>query len=191
MSSRQERFKPPTKRSRDADELAALAERFKADWRSGDRVMTWLNRHEGRNGELSALVEDGWSWADIGQAMHLAGIFFGTGKPIPADTLRGKAWKARRHERQRAAPRPEVAPALEAPRNTPSTVLALPPPASTQPAEPDEDEPEFRPVSFLKWDAKASPQKAPESLPPLPSETRKQRSPDEVAQMLARLAGKP
>ncbi len=47
------------KRARDLDELDELAQRLGADWRPGDRVMTWLNRHEGRAGALSLLVEDG------------------------------------------------------------------------------------------------------------------------------------
>jgi hypothetical protein len=31
--------------------------------------MTWLVRHEGRSGELTALLKDGWSWEDISLAM--------------------------------------------------------------------------------------------------------------------------
>lgn len=91
------------KRARDPDEVEALARRLGADWRPGDRVMTWLNRHEGRAGELSLLVEDGWSWADIGRAMHLAGIHYRTGQPISGDVLRVKAYQARQHARVRAA----------------------------------------------------------------------------------------
>jgi hypothetical protein len=131
----------PEKRPRHRDELEQQADTFGRDWRAGDRVMTWLNRHEGRAGELSRLVEDGWSWADIGRAMHLAGIAYRTGEPISAAILRKKASEAR------AIARAKNAPPLGALPNTDAPVSS---PAETDVPTGDE-EPEFRPATLRGW----------------------------------------
>jgi hypothetical protein len=86
--------RPPKRRRTDA-ELQALAILLGADWMAGDTVQTWINKHEGQTGELSCLVQEGWSWEDIGKAMHLAGISYSTGQQIPAHTLRLKAHLSR------------------------------------------------------------------------------------------------
>jgi hypothetical protein len=78
-----------------------LARGFGADWTPGDTVQTWLHKHEGRTGELSRMIDEGWSWEDLGKAMHLAGIRYRTGEPISANTLRHKAYLARNRERDR------------------------------------------------------------------------------------------
>ena len=130
------------KRARDLDELEALAHRLGADWRPGDRVMTWLNRHEGRGGELSLLVEDGWSWADIGRAMHLAGIHYRTGQPISGDVLRVKAYQARRRAKARAA-------RAQVPVPGSSSGLAQPGGGGTETRS--DEEPEFRPARLAGW----------------------------------------
>lgn len=102
------------KRRRDQSELDAQAQLFGVDWRAGDRVMTWLRRHEGQFNELSLLVRDGWSWADIGQAMHIAGIAYQTGAPITDDILRKKANEARSAPlTPRPQSMPQVAPTIE------------------------------------------------------------------------------
>jgi hypothetical protein len=92
----------PPKRKRTDAELQALAQVLGADWVQGDTVQTWIHKHEGKSGELSRLVEEGWLWEDIGKAMHLAGITYRTGQPIPPHTLRLKAWLSRNRERDRA-----------------------------------------------------------------------------------------
>ena len=74
----------PAKRIRDRGELEEQARLFGQDWHAGDRAQTWLVRHEGKPGELGQMVEDGWSWTDIGRAMHIAGTTHRTGEPISA-----------------------------------------------------------------------------------------------------------
>jgi hypothetical protein len=154
------------KRPRTKDELAELAQRLGADWRHGDNVMTWIRRHEATGAELSRLVRDGWSWADLGLALALAGIKYQTGPAIPGDLLRRKAGKARADERNRQASevlrRPPVAPAVQAPgpSGPPMTsashlpAAAVFPTFSTPPGmEPaiEDEEPEFRPATLRGW----------------------------------------
>jgi hypothetical protein len=121
--------------------------------------MTWLNRHEGRAGELSRLVEDGWSWADIGRAMHLAGIAYRTGEPISAAILRKKASEARAIARAKSAPPPgalsetgaAVVPLARQQAPLLSSAVRVPlPPAETDVPTGDE-EPEFRPATLRGW----------------------------------------
>jgi hypothetical protein len=74
----------PAKRIRDRGELEEQARLFGQDWDAGDRVQTWLVRHEGKPGELGQMVKDGRSWTDIGRALHIGGITCRTGEPISA-----------------------------------------------------------------------------------------------------------
>jgi len=170
-----------TKRRRDRGELEAQARTFGTDWQVGDRVMTWLHRHEGQLNELSHLVKDGWSWADIGRAMHIAGIAYRTGAPITDVILRKKATEARSANNAKGARSQEAAGPLigggetpparqQAPVRSPS-VRTLSPPTPTQPPIEDE-EPEFKPASFIKYPPRrpleASPQSAPAIASPAP-----------------------
>jgi len=149
----------PEKRPRHRDELEQQAGTFGRDWRAGDRVMTWLNRHEGRSGELSRLVEDGWSWADIGRAMHLAGIAYRTGVPLSAAILRKKASEARAVARAKSAPPWGTLSDKDAPGVPPARQqappLSSPARGSLPPAEIDvptgDKEPEFRPATLRGW----------------------------------------
>ena len=162
-----------TKRRRDRGELEAQARTFGTDWQVGDRVMTWLHRHEGQLNELSHLVKDGWSWADIGRAMHIAGIAYRTGAPITDVILRKKATEARSANNAKGARSQEAADPLigggetpparqQAPVRSPP-VRTLPPPSPTQlPIE--VEEPEFKPASFIKY-----PPREPPETPPLPA----------------------
>jgi hypothetical protein len=163
------------KRRRDHGELEAQARTFGTDWRVGDRVITWLHRHEGQLNELSHLVKDGWSWADIGRAMHIAGIAYRTGAPITDVILRKKATEARSANNAKSARSQEAAGPLmgdgetpparqQAPVRSPS-VRTLPPPTPTQLAIEDE-EPEFKPASFIKYPPREPP-KAPPPLTPV------------------------
>jgi len=162
-----------TKRRRDRGELEAQARTFGTDWQVGDRAMTWLHRHEGQLNELSHLVKDGWSWADIGRAMHIAGIAYRTGAPITDVILRKKATEARSANNAKGARSQEAAGPLigggetpparqQAPVRSPS-VRTLSPPTPTQPPIEDE-EPEFKPASFIKY-----PPREPPETPPLPA----------------------
>ena len=148
----------PEKRPRHRDELEQQARIFGQDWCPGDRVMTWLNRHEGRSGELSRLVEDGWSWADIGRAMHLAGITYRTGESISAAILRKKASQARAGVRAKSARAPDKAPpTMDAPLVPPVQQQAPPLPSpslvSLPPAGTDfptgDEEPAFKPATLI------------------------------------------
>jgi hypothetical protein len=123
------KFGRPAKRKRSDAELQALAHGFGADWTPGDTVQTWLHKHEGKAGELSRMVEEGWSWEDLGRAMHLAGISYRTGAPISANTLRHKAYLARNRERDRVA--------AEAARQAVHRNRLLTPSASTPDAAPE------------------------------------------------------
>lgn len=179
----------PEKRPRDRKELDAQASAFGLDWQTGDRVMTWLNRHEGRSGELSRLVEDGWSWADIGRAMHLARIAYRTGQPISAAILRKKASEARAAARAKTIQAPDQA--------RPNTGMVLAPPVQQEapalPFSPEggssaEDEgPAFKPATLVGYSGR----KPPEALPlvkhaPIPA-----RSPTiDVNAVLARFTGR-
>jgi hypothetical protein len=160
----------PEKRPRHRDELEDQAGIFGQDWRAGDRVMTWLNRHEGRAGELSRLVEDGWPWADIGRAMHLAGISYRTGEPISAAILRKKASEARTAARAKSAqppgkPLPNTDTPVVPPVQQQAPPLPSPPPASLPPAATDflieDEEPEFKPATLTGHSGRKPPEVVP------------------------------
>jgi hypothetical protein len=186
----------PEKRPRHRDELEQQAGTFGRDWRTGDRVMTWLNRHEGRSGELSRLVEDGWSWADIGRAMHQAGITYRTGEPISAAILRKKASEARAGIRAKSARTPDKAPPntdapVVPPVQQPAPPLPSPAPVSLPPAETDfptgDEDPEFKPATLIGHSGR----KPPEALPlpkkaPVPARS----PPIDVDAVLARFTGR-
>ena len=184
----------PEKRPRHRDELEQQSDTFGRDWRAGDRVMTWLNRHEGRVGELSRLVEDGWSWADIGRAMHLAGITYRTGAPISAAILRKKASEARTAARTKSAPPWGAMPDSDAPE-PPVQQKAPPPPSparvSVPPAETNcpigDEEPAFKPATLVGHSRK----KPPEALPLPTKEPVPAPSPTiDVDEILARFTGR-
>jgi hypothetical protein len=121
--------------------------------------MTWLNRREGRAGELSRLVTDGWSWIDIGRAMHLAGISYRTGFPLSADTLRKKASAARTAARTKSVQRPgnttlntdmpEASPVQKQAPSPPPPDYALLPPPSRNDIPAGDEEPTFKPASLI------------------------------------------
>ena len=197
LSSRQPtKLGSPEKRPRDRDELEEQAGIFGRDWRAGDRVMTWLNRREGRSGELSRLVEDGWSWADIGRAMHLAGITYRTGEPISAAILRKKASEARVAARAKSAPpqgialsntaAPVVPPVQQqAPPRHSAAVVSLPPAETDFPIQ--DEEPEFRPATLIGHSGR----KPPEALSPPKKQPVAAPSPTiDVDAVLARFTGR-
>lgn len=193
LTSRQStKLGSPEKRPRHRDELEQQAGTFGRDWRAGDRVMTWLNRHEGRAGELSRLVEDGWSWADIGRAMHLAGITYRTGAPISAAILRKKASEARAAARTKSAPPWGAIPDTDAPEPpVQQQAPPLPSPVSLAPAGTDfpirDEEPEFKPATLVGHSGR----KPPETLPLTAKEPVPAPSPTiDVYEVLARFTGR-
>ena len=163
MKREPRKMRTPGKRIRDHEELAEQARLFGQDWHAGDRVQTWLVRHEGKSGELSQMVEDGWSWTDIGRAMHIAGITYRTGEPISAAVLRKKASEARSAVRAKSAkPQDNFRPIADAPVVTPARqqpgFRPAQPSVALSPAETEfpvwDEEPEFKPISLLNWSGK-------------------------------------
>lgn len=186
------RLGSPEKRLRRRDELEHQADIFGRDWHAGDRVMTWIKRHEGQAGALSRLVEDGWSWADIGRAMHLAGITYRTGSPISPDILRKKAFEARTTARAKNALSWKALPNLDAPE-TPCQQKAplLPLLVSLEPAGTGfsigDEEPRFKPATLIGH----SERKPPETRPLPKQEPVPTCSPTiKVDEILARFTGR-
>ena len=190
------------KRTRSAEELASLARLFAADWHPGDNVMTWIRRHEGTTMELSTLVRDGWSWADVGRALALAGICYRSGTPISAHILGNKAALARSEERVRQAALRKLAPALPVPVESLS-IAPDPMAAKTDalprrqevpalPAEPvpavEEIAPEFqfRPASLKNWSGTRIMKDKPPEPPPPPAQPQS----DDADEVIARLFGR-
>ncbi len=197
----------PPKRKRTVAELKDLARVLGADWTQGDTVQTWIHKHEGKIGELSRMVEDGWLWEDIGKAMHLAGIAYSTGQPIPPHTLRLKAYLSRNRERERTAAdatsqgRPDAlppvlpvsvpvaAPSIEAPARAVAAPARTKPPvdASDVGGESAPEEPTFRLVTLKGGNLPPEPQPSPKN-PRHEESTATQVSDDEI---LRRVFGKP
>ncbi|NPD69795.1 hypothetical protein HN018_28290 (plasmid) [Lichenicola cladoniae] len=212
------KIRPPdggaTKRLRTQEELIELAQRLGSDWQTGDNVMTWIRRHEGRTGELSDLVHDGWSWDDVGRALALANIHYKTGIPMSGAVLRKKACEARQMERERLASENARRLALAAGispgriRSTAGNRLQMtiyPGPQENdrssapntgaklspwqEPLEPEElaqMEPQFKPVS-LRGGRKLPPPVPMPTAPRLPSNPMQGLSDDEI---VARIFGK-
>lgn len=143
----------PPKRVRSVAELEELAAKLGADWYDGDNVMTWIRRHEGNARELSKLVKDGWSWADVGRALALAGITYAKGTPITAKTLSRKAWDARKAAQLDLIREAGASPSSLEPRRpdeqAPSRAAmrddaVVPDEAATKPPRAAEPEPRFR-----------------------------------------------
>ena len=154
----------PTKRKRSGAELQELARDLGADWAQGDTVQTWLHKHEGKARELSRIVDQGWSWEDLGKAMHLAGIGYRTGEPISANTLRHKAYLSRNRERDRLAAKaarkdrdstPRMTPGVEIPASAPLSQVPAPLKEATQNAP---DEPVFQLVTLRRVQHTPTPQ---------------------------------
>jgi hypothetical protein len=195
----------PPKRKRTDAELNDLARVLGADWTQGDTVQTWIHKHEGKTGELSRLVEDGWLWEDIGRAMHLAGIAYSTGQPIPPHTLRLKAYLSRNRERERTAAdatsqgRPHALPpvppasvaasSIEAPARAVAASARTEPPvdASDEGGESAPEEPTFRLVTLKGGNQPPGPQPSPKN-PRREISTPTKVSDDEI---LRRVFGKP
>jgi hypothetical protein len=175
---------------RSTPELEALAHTFKQDWVEGDRVLTWITRHEGRAGTLTALIVDGWSWVDVGRAMQLAGISYRPGVAIDGVTLRHKAYQARKMVRARLerGQAVEIRASGVAPDTLPSIAFAAKqarPPLSYPPEQESRDRsPRFRPVRF-----RDPPPPHPEPKPHYPPLPLRQTVDAETA--IARMFGRP
>jgi len=174
----------PKKRRRTEAELEDAAGRFRETYVTGDPVMFWLRRVEGRSGALSALVREGWSWTDVGLAMARAGITYRTGKPLSATVLAAKAFEARQREQKGVRPKASLVPA-EAPTQERRAVM----PPSRPYEEPEwlkkressvPSEPEFR-IGRLRQPYTPPPPQP--KHPPIPKAPK--RTPEEVRAMLS------
>ena len=82
---------PAKQRHTEAD-IAALAEEFRKSWQEGQVLRSWLRVHAE---ELRHLVRhQDWAWANIGNAMSLAGITYRTGTHWTGEYLRRTLVKA-------------------------------------------------------------------------------------------------
>lgn len=193
-SSRSPQSGRPPKRKRTDAELNDLARVLGADWTQGDTVQTWIHKHEGKTRALSRMVEEGWLWQDIGRAMHLAGITYRTGQPIPPHTLRLKAYLSRSRERERTAAdtasgphAPVAAPAIEAKAQPLAAAAPMEPPLDAAGATGGtaSEEPSFRLVTLKGGHRSPGPPPSPRN----PSqEAATEVSDDEI---LRRVFGKP
>jgi len=93
----------PRKLARPDADVQKLAAELQKRWTPADGIAPWLRRNGPR---LRRMVRDGgWTWADIGRAMTLAGITYGSGTPWTGALLNVKMAQARSHLRKRDAKR--------------------------------------------------------------------------------------
>lgn len=177
----------PRKRPRPDVDVERLAAEFRRCWGHAEAIEPWLRRNASR---LRGMVRnEGWSWADIGRAMTLAGITYSGGKPWTRKVLTVKMAQARSQLQRRKAGR---------------TAGALP--RSRQAAPPAAVAPTMRPATGPEIDSNVQPEPAacavepafqlarapaarvvPSSGPPRPAPVPQRRDPDEViAELLSR-----
>jgi hypothetical protein len=108
--------------------IQALADEFRADWRTNAAIAPWLRKHGPR---LQALVKEEWTWEGIGKALTAAGIAYKTGKPWRPEILRKKIGNLLdRQKKGTHLAKAVLAPPLQA------EGLHLPMPAAATPALP-------------------------------------------------------
>jgi hypothetical protein len=186
----------PRKHPRPDAHVERLAALFRTRWVPADGIAPWLRKNLPR---LRRMVDDeGWSWADLGRALTLAGITYDGGRPWTGKVLTVKVAQAQNQLRKRAARR-----AGELPPTRPSDQPVVPTarraesgsqPTAAMPSPPDRrsptlsaeptHEPEFQ-VARPRTPLAAVP-------PPLaPSRPVVSRSASEVDAEIAKLLGRP
>src|SRR3954447_15134054 len=116
----------PRKHPRPDAQVERLAALFRTRWVPADGIAPWLRKNLPR---LRRMVDDeGWSWADVGRALTLAGITYDGGKPWTGKVLTVKVAQAQSQLRKRAARR-----AGELPRSRPPGPPADQPVVTTAP----------------------------------------------------------
>src|SRR3978361_219160 len=83
----------PYKRPPTDAEVAALAERLKPLWRTGEAMRPWLRKH---GDMLVTLVHDDWSWEGIAAALNHARITYHTGNAWTGKRLNREYHRARK-----------------------------------------------------------------------------------------------
>ena len=87
------------KRNHTDAEIEELAQRFRESWSEGQVIRSWLRSH---SAELRKLVrEEDWSWANVGNALSLAGIQFKTNKGWTGENVRRAVDLATRAKKSR------------------------------------------------------------------------------------------
>ena len=90
----------PRKIARPDVDVEQLATELRGRWVPADGIAPWLRRNASR---LHRMVRnEGWSWEDIGRALTLAGIVYGSGTPWTGQHLMVKVTQARAQLRDRA-----------------------------------------------------------------------------------------
>lgn len=133
----------PAKRTPTEAEMEALTTEFRALWHAGEVIGPWLRKHQNR---FRDLLDDGWAWASIGEALTKAGVTYKTGRAWSGEALRLDVKRASRPlKRTRravaASPMPGETP-------TPSPANASPPQDMAGQA-PAQAKPTFKPASLL------------------------------------------
>jgi hypothetical protein len=161
----------PPKAPRPQEQIDKLALTLSRRWIKADGIEPWLRRNVTF---LTGQQRDkGWSWNDIGRAMTLAGITYGSGRVWTGHLLATKISQTRAQIAARGASRPTRKPSVPfvAPEGSPISDALPAPPQRFAPASLRGHTPAPPPVD------KAEPPQAPA-----------RQDPDEV---IARLLGKP
>ena len=96
----------PKKAPRPTDQIEKLAADLSGRWVKADGIEPWLRRNCSR---LTSLQKDrGWSWDDIGRALTLAGIAYGSGREWSGHLLATKMSQTRAKVAARQAGRLSV-----------------------------------------------------------------------------------
>ena len=114
----------PIKRKQSEAELDAMAERFRTLWREGNVMRPWLRKHHAL---IRDLVDDGWSWAGVAEALTRAGITWRTRRPWSGEDLRREVDRAAvplKSRRRSKAPSPAAPIPATAETITPPTADA-------------------------------------------------------------------
>lgn len=113
----------PLKRQPSEAELDALADEFRALWRTGDVIRPWLRKHQAK---IKALVADDWSWATVADALTRAGITYRTKHPWTGDGLKSEVRRSSLPLRRQQGASPPVVRANPPAKAMPSPVASAP-----------------------------------------------------------------
>ena len=178
----------PRKYARPDADVERVAADLRTRWVPADGIAPWLRKNLPRLRRMAR--DDAWSWADIGRAMTLAGITYGSGKPWTGKMLTMKVAQAQNQLRQREAERPSreapvprpASPAVEM-RGDPVDDTPQPVFSVAKPVEPAL-EPEFQ-IARPRSPIGAAP------APAAPTRPAVSRSAAEVDAQIAALLGRP
>jgi hypothetical protein len=149
------------------------------------RLYLWLHAHHDQLAEVFA--QNGPSWARIASHLGKNGIT-GDGGDAPAPETVRSAWYRVRRDVAAALARHAGSASVDVTRSPPSTssppMVTSPQPLLLPTSAPDGD-PNPRPRKFGLAQLRGHPSSAPPPSPPVPEPERIQRSPEEVARIVA------